>query len=217
MDLDRRRALRRLFISAGVLGCVLIAFALSGSIPNADEIRDWGDDLGVAALIAFVPLFVALSFVVALPVIAGATGLLFGTALGTPLAIVGITAAAVAQMACTRYLAGDHAGTLLPKRIRGLETFLERNGTVAVMEARIVPLLSYALVNYTAGVTRLRFSQMALGTVVGAAPKMFGYVALGGNLDDLGQPEAVIAIVLLVVLSLIGALVVRSQITAARA
>ena len=48
------------------------------------------------------------------------------------------------------------------------------------MESRIVPLLPWGIVNYSAGLTRLRFGQLGLGTVVGGAPKVFAYVALGG-------------------------------------
>ena len=54
------------------------------------------------------------------------------------------------------------------------------------MESRIVPLLPFGLVNFSAGLTRLRYRDLALGTVVGAAPKVFAYVALGGSLSDLG-------------------------------
>ena len=48
------------------------------------------------------------------------------------------------------------------------------------MQSRIVPLLPYGLVNYAAGVTRLRFRDMAAGTAIGAAPKVL--LAIGGAL-----------------------------------
>ena len=120
-------------------------------------------------------------------------------------------------MLVARRLAGGHHGSLLPERTRAIEDFLTRNGAIAVMESRIVPLLPYGLVNYSAGLTRLRFRDMAAGTVVGAAPKVFAYVALGGSLADLGSPEALVAIGLLVALGLAGALFVRRQIVLGRA
>ena len=57
------------------------------------------------------------------------------------------------------------------------------------MESRIIPLLPYGVVNYSAGLTHLPYRAMALGTVIGAAPKVFAYTALGGSLDDLGSPR----------------------------
>ena len=64
------------------------------------------------------------NFVVAWPILAGAGGLLFGTAVGTPLALAGVTAASLAQMSVARRLAAGHHGTLLPERTRALEDFL---------------------------------------------------------------------------------------------
>jgi uncharacterized membrane protein YdjX (TVP38/TMEM64 family) len=115
-----------------------------------------------------------------------------------------------------RRLAAGHHGNLLPQRTKAIEDFLTRNGAVAVMESRIVPLLPYGLVNYSAGLTRLHFRDMALGTVVGAAPKVFAYTALGGSLTDLTSPEAIAAVALIVLLGLIGALIARRQIALER-
>jgi uncharacterized membrane protein YdjX (TVP38/TMEM64 family) len=211
----RRSALRRLAVFAALLGAVFVVFVATGSLPSVEEARDWGEELGAFAAVAYIPLFVLANFLVTWGVLAGAGGLLFGTAVAWPLALTAITLAAVVQMSVARHLARDQAGRLLPKRTRGLEEFLERNGTVAVMESRIVPLLPYGAVNYTAGLTRLRFRDMALGTVVGAAPKVFAYVALGGSLSNLAAPEAKVAVAVLVVLALVGGLLVRRQIAAA--
>jgi uncharacterized membrane protein YdjX (TVP38/TMEM64 family) len=201
-------------------GAVGIAFAITlatGSLPSPEEARDWGEDLGDFGYLAFVPLFVLANFLITWPILAGAGGLLFGTAAGTPLVLAGVTGAALAQMLVARRLAAGHHGSLLPERTRALENFLTRHGAIAVMESRIVPLLPYGLVNYSAGLTRLEFRQMALGTAIGAAPKVFAYTALGGSLGKLDSPEAIVAIALLIALALAGALFVRRQIALGRA
>jgi uncharacterized membrane protein YdjX (TVP38/TMEM64 family) len=194
-----------------VLLLVLGVAVINGSLPSPEEVRDWADGLGDLAYVAFVPLFVIANFVIPWGILAGAAGLLFGTAAGTPLALAGVTGAALAQMFVSRRLAGGHHGSLLPERVRGLETFLTRHGTVAVMESRIVPLLPYGAVNFSAGLTTLRFRELALGTVVGGAPKVFAYTALGGSLTDVGSPEGVAALVLILALALAGALLVRHR------
>ncbi|MGH2715966.1 MAG: TVP38/TMEM64 family protein [Thermoleophilaceae bacterium] len=214
---SRRVALRRMAIYGAAIGTLFAIAAATGSLPSPDEARDWGEDLGDAVYLAFVPLFVLANFLITWPILAGAAGLLFGTAAGTPLALAGVTGAAVAQMFVARRLASGHHGTLLPARTRVVEDFLTRHGAVAVMESRIVPLLPYGLVNYSAGLTRLRFRDMASGTVIGAAPKVFAYTALGGSLDNLDSPEAIVAVALLATLALAGALFVRRQIALGRA
>jgi uncharacterized membrane protein YdjX (TVP38/TMEM64 family) len=213
---SRRPAIRRIALYAAAVGVAFAIALATGSIPSSDEARDFGDDLGPLAPFLYVPLFVLANFLITWPILAGAGGLLFGTAAGTPLALAGVTLASLAQMAVSRRLAGEHRGKLLPRRTKRIENFLTENGAVAVMESRIVPLLPYGLVNYSAGLTHLTYKDMALGTVIGAAPKVFAYTALGGSLGNLTSPEALTAIALLVILAIAGALFVRSQLAASR-
>ncbi len=210
-------AIRRLVAYGLLIGTVFAVLALTGSIPSAEEARDWGDGLGDLAYVAFVPVFVVVNFVITWPILAGAAGLLFGTAVGTPLTLVAVTVASLVQMFVSRRLAAGHHGALLPQRTRTIEEFLTRHGAVAIMESRIVPLLPFGLVNFSAGLTRVRYRDMAIGTLVGAAPKVFAYVSLGGSLSDLTSPEALVSIGLLVVLALVGALTVRRRIALGRA
>ena len=209
---SRRPAIRRIAIYAAVSVVVVGTLALTGNIPSSEEARDFADDLGPLAPILFVPLFVVVNFVVAWVILAGAAGLLFGTVPGFPLALAGVTAASLTQMAVARRLAGEHRGRLLPQRTKSVENVLTENGAVAVMESRIVPVLPYGVVNYSAGLIHLSYRDMALGTAIGAAPKVFAYTALGGSLDDLTSPEAITAVALLVILGLAGALFVWRQI-----
>lgn len=214
----RRRVVIRRLVAYGLLvATVFGVLAATGSLPTPEEARDWGEGLGAAAYVAFVPLFVVANFVIWWPILAGAAGLLFGTAVGTPLVLAGVTASSLTQMFVARRLAAGHHGSLLPERTRRVEDFLTRLGPVAVMESRIVPLLPWGIVNFSAGLTRLRYRDLALGTVVGGAPKVFAYVALGGSLSDLSSPEAIVAIALLVTMALLGALFVRHQIALGRA
>jgi uncharacterized membrane protein YdjX (TVP38/TMEM64 family) len=213
---SRRPAIRRIALYAAAVGVAFAIALATGSIPSSDEARDFGDDLGPLAPFLYVPLFVLANFLITWPILAGAGGLLFGTAAGTPLALAGVTLASLAQMAVSRRLAGEHRGKLLPRRTKRIENFLTENGSVAVMESRIVPMLPYGLVNYSAGLTHLSYRDMALGTVIGAAPKVFAYTALGGSLGNLTSPEALTAIALLVILAIAGALFVRGQLAAGR-
>jgi uncharacterized membrane protein YdjX (TVP38/TMEM64 family) len=214
---SRRVAFRRIAIYAAAVGIVFVVAFFTGSLPSPGEARDWGESLGDFAYVAFVPLFVVLNFVVTWPILAGAAGLLFGTAAGTPLVLAGVTCASITQMFVARRLAAGHHGNLLPQRTKTIEDFLTRHGAVAVMESRIVPLLPWGLVNYSAGLTRLHYGALAVGTLIGGAPKVFAYTALGGSLDNLNSPEALIAVALLAALALAGALFVRRQIALGRA
>lgn len=210
MSLRRARVRAALFLA--VVGTLAIAAALSGRLPGVDEVRDFGESLGWTAYLLWIPVTAILNAVfVPGPVLAGACGLVFGTAVGTPLAIAAATFTACFEMAIGRYLAGDEVGRILPERVRRIDEFLERRGFWAVLYIRLAPAIPYTLVNYGAGLTRLRFRDMAGGTAIGAAPRTFAYVALGGTIDDIGSPESIAAIVLLVVIGLTGIVLGRRQ------
>jgi uncharacterized membrane protein YdjX (TVP38/TMEM64 family) len=215
---DGHRAARlRLAVFAVVVVGLFVAATVSGRLPDADEVRGWTDGFGVAGAVVFVPLGAGL-LCLFVPgwVVAGAAGLLFGTGPGTAVALAAIVLGAVMQMSISRYIAGDAARHLLPDRVKRFDRFIEERGFWAVFYMRLAPAVPYNLVNYGAGLTSLRVRAMAAGTAVGAAPRTFAWVALGGNLDDLGAPEAKVAIALLVAMAVVGALLARRQLASER-
>ena len=208
-------ALLRLGLFAAALGALVVYVASTGFRPSADEVRDWGESLGPAGPVLFLPLSVALACLLFPgPLLAGAAGLLFGTALGIPVAIAATTCSALAQMSITRYLAGRRVETLIPERARRIDELLERRGALAVIYVRLMPGVPFHLVNYGAGATKLRLRDMALGTSIGAAPRTIAYVALGGALSDLSSPAGIAAITLWAGTAAVGAFVARKELAA---
>ncbi len=211
-----RARLRLAVFATTVLGLFVVA-TVTGSLPSAEEVSDWGDGLGWAGALVFIPAAACgLCLFVPGPVLAGAAGLLFGTAAGTVVALAFIVLGAVMQMSISRYLAGDAAEHLLPERVKRFDRFIEERGFWAVFYMRLAPAIPYNLVNYGAGLTSLKVRAMAAGTALGAAPRSFAWVALGGSLDDLGSTEAKVAIALLVVMAVGGGFLARHQLAAER-
>ena len=199
---------------ASLAVAVVVALGLvasSGSLSSA-RVRDAIDPLGLAA----VPAFIAVSALLTCalfpgPLLAGASGLLFGTALGTPVAIASATLGAVLAFNIARFVAHDAVETLAGRRLRPLQDWIGRRGFWAVLYARIAPGVPYSLVNYAAGLTRVGLPAFAAATAIGVAPRAFAYTALGGSLDNLASPEAIVAIVALVVMALTGVLLLRAE------
>ncbi len=191
---------------------VFFVFVASSGSLSSERVRDAVDPLGAAA----VPVFIVVSALLTCalfpgPLLAGASGLLFGTALGTPVALTAATLGAVLAFSISRFVAHDAIETLTGKRLAPLQEWIERRGFWAVLYARIAPGVPYSLVNYAAGATRLALPAFAAATAIGAAPRAFAYTALGGSLNDLTSPEAIVAIVALVVMALTGLAVLRAE------
>jgi uncharacterized membrane protein YdjX (TVP38/TMEM64 family) len=176
------------------------------------DVRDWVDSIGPLAPLLFVAVSASLTpLMFPGPLLAGASGLLFGTALGTPVAILAATLGAVLAFAIARLVAHDAVETLAGARLAPLQAWIERRGFWAVLYARIAPGVPYSLVNYAAGLSRVALPAFAAATAIGAAPRAFAYTALGGSLDDLTSPEALIAFAALVVMALAGVVALRAE------
>jgi uncharacterized membrane protein YdjX (TVP38/TMEM64 family) len=188
-----------------LVGTAFLVVALSGSL-SADRVRDWVDGLGAAGPLLFIPLSAGLT--VALfpgPLLAGASGLLFGTTLGTGVSIVSATLGATLAFCLSRWWAHDAVVSLAGPRVKALRVWIGRRGFLSVLYARIAPGVPYNLVNYAAGLTPVLLRSFVAATAIGVAPRAFAYTALGGSLGDLGSPEALVAIAILVTMALGGA------------
>jgi uncharacterized membrane protein YdjX (TVP38/TMEM64 family) len=199
------------------LAIVFALLALSGSL-SQDEVRDRVEAFGPAAPLAFIVLGALLT--VALfpgPILAGAAGLLFGTAAGTPIAIASATLGASLACLLSRTVAGDAVQELGGPRLIGLAAWISRRGFVSVMYARLAPGVPYNLVNYAAGMTSIPIMVFAAATAIATAPRTFAYVALGGSFGDLGSPAAIAAMAVLVTMGIGGLVAVRRDLRRERA
>ena len=173
--------------------------------------RDAVDEVGVAAPLAFIAISSMLT--VAMfpgPLLAGASGLLFGTALGTPVSIVAATLGASLAFSLSRRFGARSVDELSGHRVRVVQDFIAQRGFLAVLYARILPAMPYNVVNYAAGLTRVPLLAFVAATALGCAPRAFAYTALGGNLSNLDSPAAIAAFAVLVLMG-IGGLAVAGR------
>jgi uncharacterized membrane protein YdjX (TVP38/TMEM64 family) len=180
------------------VGGVFALLALSGSLSEG-RVRHWGEGFGPFGPWVFVAISAALT--VALfpgPLLAAASGLLFGVAVGTPVSIAAAVLGAVAAFGLARGVAGDAVAELGGARLQAVSAWIGKRDFLSVLYARLAPMAPYSLVNYAAGLAEVRLWAFSLATLLGVAPRAFAYTALGGNLSNLDSPEALIAVGVLV-------------------
>ena len=209
----RLRATWRLASLAAVLVAFLVLFAVTGSL-SPHRVRDWIDGYGVAGPLVFIVVSSLLTVVLFPgPLLSGASGLLFGTALGTPVSIVAATTGASLAFAVSRWWAHDAVveTSAHHPRLAALRRWVGERGFQSVLLARIAPGVPYNLVNYAAGLTPIGLGVFAGATALGVAPRAFAYTALGGSIGNLGSPEAIVAICLLAVEGAVGIWLLRRE------
>jgi len=135
------------------------------------------------------PLLFAACNVLLLPggILCVGAGFFFGLWWGFFIVLVGNSIAAAISFALSRWL----GMRLIQRRqsanqmLRVLNRAVERDAWKIIFLSQLHPLFPTSLLNYLYGLTRIRFSQFMLWTIVGRAPGLFLYTYLG-TLGQLG-------------------------------
>ncbi|MEE4349379.1 MAG: TVP38/TMEM64 family protein [Pacificimonas sp.] len=139
------------------------------------------DNLLVAAL-AYTALYI-LVVAISVPgawVLTIAGGLLFGTALGGSLAVVGATIGAVVIFLAARTALAETLKAKAGPRIQKLRAGFEKNAFNYLLFLRLVPA-PFFLINIAAGIFGMRLAPYALATGMGIIPGTFVYSSIGAG------------------------------------
>ncbi len=188
-----------------IVGGGFAAVALTGPI-SVERVRELVvvDDGPVGVLVfVLVSALLSVAFFPG-PLLAGASGVLFGTALGTPVSIAAATLGAVLGCLLSRTLGTRAVERLGGPRVLAARDWATRRGFTGVLLLRLAPGIPYNLVNYCVGLTGIPVLVFAVGTAIGTAPRALAYTALGGQLGSFDSAESIAAIALLVVMGALG-------------
>jgi uncharacterized membrane protein YdjX (TVP38/TMEM64 family) len=161
-----------------------------------------------AAIVAWTLLTPAL---VSGTLLAAATGLLLGGVAGMPVSLLGATLGGAAAFFVARRLARGPAQALAGPRLTRLRERTERRPLLTIVLARLAPGSPATIVNYAAGLTGIRPRHFVAGSVIGGAPRVLAYTALGGAAAERALWPAIAAVVLLAVLGAAGTVVARRR------
>ena len=191
------------------LASLFIVLAVTGAL-SPETVSERVDEFGWAGPFVFIVVSVILTCAMCPgPILAGAAGLLFGTALGTPVALVSATLGASLACVIGRFVAGDAVEEIGGPRIKRARDLGRRTRVTLRPLRALAPACPTTLVNYACGLTTIPIGVVAAATAIGTAPRTFAYVALGGSFGDFSSPAAIVAIVIIVGMGLIGLALIR--------
>jgi uncharacterized membrane protein YdjX (TVP38/TMEM64 family) len=149
---------------------------------DIEGLRDYILSFGAWAPVVSTLLMILQAIAAPLPafLITFANGLAFGVFWGGMLSLAGATLAAAISFWLARALGRVPVEALVGKAgLESADRWFERWGAYAVLIARLVPILSFDVISFAAGLTRMRFWGFLVATAVGAAPATFVYAYLG--------------------------------------
>lgn len=205
-----RVSLRLVAFLALLLGSVVVAITLD--LPSAAQAREIIGSYGWAAPVVFVVAYALITLApVPKNVLSAAAGLLFGLVGGALVVWLAAMAGALMAFGLGRLLGRDAVERLTSTRVQRVDELIARRGLVAVIAVRLVPVVPFTAINYTAGLTKVRLWQYAVGTAVGIIPGTVAYVALGTYGATPGSWPFLVSAAVLAVLSVAGLLAVRRR------
>lgn len=211
---QRRRLLSPLVklvvLAVVILGASLIV--ISAPIPGVDELRGMVDRAGWWAPVGFVAGYAALTLApVPKNALSVAAGLLFGFLPGLLLVYCAAMLGASAAFWLGRALGREAVERFTGTRVQAVDEVLSRRGFAAVVGVRLVPVLPFTAINYSAGLTAVSWRAYFFGTLLGMLPGTVSFLALGAYGLDLGWP-AQVGLAILGLLTLAGiVLAVRAR------
>ena len=171
------------------LGVALAVGEMGQSLDPKDlaaRIRGFGD-WGMVAVIALMVLHCFVPFPA--EILALCAGAVYGTAWGTALVWVGAMIGASLSFALSRWLGRPFVDTVLgPGARRRLDRWTENQGPAALLIARFIPVIAFNLINYAAGLTRVRWGTFLWTTGIGILPLTVLMVWMGERMMDLTWP-----------------------------
>ncbi len=169
-----------------------------------EEIKDWILALGVFAPIVYVLLY-AFRPLILFPasILSLAGGLAFGPVYGTLLTIVGASAGAFISFLVARKLGAERIEQKWGSKTMKIQSILEKNGLVVVFILRLIPLFSFDLISYSAGLSKIKTSHFMIATVLGIIPGTFAYTFLGASTVSGNKGTFLLAVVIFAVITII--------------
>lgn len=201
-----RPALLVTLVAAGIVVALVVG------VPPVDQMRSWVVAAGWAGPVVYALLYAALALTPAPASLLGiAGGVLFGLPLGLAVVLAGAVAGATAGFAAARWLGRATVLRLGGHRLAQLDMLVQRRGVLAVIAARLVPVVPFTTLNLACGLTAVSFRHYVLGTAVGILPATTAYVTIGAYGAEPGSTPFLVAVGGLVALLGIALLAARRR------
>ena len=146
--------------------------------------------LGWLAPVAFIVMMAAAVIISPIPSLPLdlAAGIAFGPIIGTIYAVIGAEIGAIISFLIGRALGREAISRLLRINVVFCEKCSDHHLMGLVVLSRLLPIFSFDIVSYGAGLTNMSLRAFALATLVGMIPPTFVLTYLGGSVSSLDGP-----------------------------
>ena len=159
---------------------------------DQEQLQLWLQQVGIWAPIIYISLYTLGTLLILPSTPLNLTGgAIFGTWWGTVWTTVAAVVAAVVAFTFTRSIGRELIAKKLAGRWEAVDAEIRQGGLFYMFAIRLLPIIPYGLVNFTAGLTSIRYRDYLTGTILGTVPGVLPFVMMGAGLQALSQGDIV--------------------------
>ncbi|MGL4882963.1 MAG: TVP38/TMEM64 family protein [Waterburya sp.] len=155
---------------------------------DRQQLQTWLETMGIFAPIIYIILYAIATLLILPSTPLNLTGgAIFGLGWGTVWTTIAALVAAIAAFVFTRTLGRELVTQKFAGRWQAVDAEIRQGGLFYMFAIRLLPIIPYGLVNFTAGLTSIKFKDYLLGTFLGTVPGVLPFVMLGSGITQLSQ------------------------------
>ena len=157
-----------------------IAFDLK-EIFKIDYIENWLTGFGYLAPLIYIALMAMAIVIFPIPSVPLdiAAGMIFGPILGTAYSVIGATIGALLSFVISRYLGRELVAKIFRSHIQLCPNCSDRLLFKVIFISRLIPVVSFDIISYGAGLTKMSLRSFGIATFFGMIPLTFIYTYYG--------------------------------------
>lgn len=136
-------------------------------------------------------------------IISIAGGTLFGPIKGFLLNMIGFFLSGTIAFYLSRLLGRDFIDKIIKGKALELDNGLEKNGFKVIFLFRFPPIFPYDVFSFAAGLTKIRYRDFILGSLLGVIPETLCYSYMGQEIGEANTYKLFVTISVIIVITII--------------
>jgi len=136
-------------------------------------------------------------------ILAVASGLIFGVWFGTIYTVIGAACGGTLSFFLSRLYGRGIVEKLAKGKIKWFDEGVEKRGFIFILILRFIPLIPFDVISYGAGLSKIKYKDFLLSTVIGVIPGVWVYTNLGDKSAHLFSTQFFEAVTILILLMIV--------------
>lgn len=172
---------------------------------NIGVLKNYILSYGNISIIIFILIYSLKPVIIFFPtwVLSVLAGNLYGAYMGTILNMFCCFTSATVGFYLARYLGKPFVDKILKGKVIKLDDGIEKHGFIIMLLMRLSCVFPYDGLSYASGLTKMKYRDFILGTVLGVFPEMVAYAFMGENVRNPLSTKFILPILLVILVALI--------------